>query len=120
MNDALLVAIGAVPGAWLRWQLVNHLAFRLPRRHWGTLLVNVGACFLLGLLLPLCRQRPHSPWIPLLAVGFLGSASTFSTLMLELHALLLGARRRSALLLLLASLGLGLAALGLGLRLVGG
>lgn len=120
MNEPLLVALGAVPGAWLRWRLVNHLASRLPERHWGTLVVNVGACFLLGLLLPLRQALPHSPWIPLLAVGFLGSASTFSTLMLELHGQWREGRPLAALRLIGASLALGLAALALGLRLAGG
>ncbi|NDD46505.1 MAG: CrcB family protein, partial [Synechococcaceae bacterium WB9_4xB_025] len=44
MRDALLVAIGAVPGAWLRFRVVNHLEPMLPRKHWGTFTVNVIAC----------------------------------------------------------------------------
>jgi CrcB protein len=84
-SQALLVAAGAVPGACLRFLLVNHLADRLPSRPWGTLVVNLLACFVLGWILP-GLQRPGAP--PgaslLLVTGFLGSLSTFSTLMVEL------------------------------------
>jgi hypothetical protein len=40
-NDALFVALGAVPGAWLRFRVVNHFEPMLPRKHWGTFGVNV-------------------------------------------------------------------------------
>ena len=84
-NQAVLVAAGAVPGAWLRFLLANHLADRLPAKPWATLVVNLLACFLLGCLLP-TLQRPGSPpgFSLLLVTGFLGSLSTFSTLMMEL------------------------------------
>lgn len=116
----LLVALGAVPGAWLRFALVNHWAPRLPRRPWATLLVNVLACLGLGLLVawfgPFATARP--PML-LLATGFLGSFSTFSTLMAELLDDLRqhGLRRAAGLLLL--SLAGGWLALRLG-RLLGG
>jgi fluoride ion exporter CrcB/FEX len=49
------------------------------------LVVNLLACFILGWLLPVL-ERPYAP--PgaslLLITGFLGSLSTFSTLMVEL------------------------------------
>jgi CrcB protein len=84
-KQALLVAAGAVPGAWLRFLLVNHLAERLPSKPWGTLIVNLLACFVLGWILP-GLQRPGAPPEAslLLVTGFLGSLSTFSTLMVEL------------------------------------
>ena len=55
MRDVLLVAIGAVPGAWLRFRLVNHFEPMLPRRHWATFSVNITACFALGLISALAR-----------------------------------------------------------------
>ena len=51
--DALLVALGAVPGAWLRLRMVNHFEPMVPKKHWGTFTVNVLACFALGLVLAL-------------------------------------------------------------------
>jgi CrcB protein len=119
-DGTLLVALGAVPGAWLRFYVVNHLEPLLPRRHWGTLAVNSGACFTLGLLMGL---QPHcgaggERLMLLLATGFLGSFSTFSSFMAELHAsqrrdpalepwLLLGGSLLLGLLLTAAGLALG-------------
>jgi CrcB protein len=121
----LLVALGAVPGACLRFWLVNRLEARLPRRHWGTLVVNLLACFALGLLL---GSAPGPGWPGpvrpgglelLLVTGFLGSLSTFSTLAAELHTCLLQGQRRQALGLALGSLLGGLLALRLGQLLQG-
>ena len=41
VRESLLVALGAVPGAWLRFWIVNHLEPLLPWRHWGTFGVNM-------------------------------------------------------------------------------
>ena len=84
-SQALLVAAGAVPGACLRFLLVNHLSDRLPSRSWGTLVVNLLACFALGWLIPVLERPDAPPGASLLLItGFLGSLSTFSTLMVEL------------------------------------
>ena len=75
---ALLVAIGAVPGALLRFRVINHLEPLLPRRHWGTFGVNLIACFSLGLLVGLeqaCGTGGNRLML-LLVTGFLGSFST--------------------------------------------
>jgi CrcB protein len=88
LSQALLVAAGAVPGAWLRFILVNHLADRLPSRPWGTWVVNLLACFVLGWILPVLDRPGAPPGASLLLItGFLGSLSTFSTLMVELLSL---------------------------------
>ena len=52
-SEALLVGLGAIPGAWLRLKVVNHFQPMVPKKHWGTFLVNVVACFALGLVLAL-------------------------------------------------------------------
>lgn len=112
IQAALLVAAGAVPGAWLRFAVVNHLEPRLPRRHWGTVLVNLLACFLLGALLSLQgRGQVGSAAALLVGTGFLGSMSTFSSLAAELEACLARGERREPLLLVSASLLGGLLAL---------
>lgn len=116
---ALLVALGAVPGAWLRFKLVNHLEPLLPRRHWGTLGVNLIACFALGLVVGLeqsCGEAARRLLL-LLATGFLGSFSTFSTFVAELEAELAARRWDQATLLLAGSLLGGLLALRAGLAL---
>jgi CrcB protein len=121
-DSALLVALGAVPGAWLRFRLVNHLEPMLPRRHWGTLTVNGLACFVLGLLVSLEQScGPGSQRLLLLLVtGFLGSFSTFSSFMAEVHAALRQGLRLESALLVGGSLLLGIAAVAAGLAIGAG
>ena len=116
---ALLVVIGAVPGAWLRFRLINHLEPLLPRRHWGTVGVNVIACFSLGLLVGLQQGcGPGAGRLTLLLVtGFLGSFSTFSTFIGELWTVLTQRQLAEAVILSLGSLLGGLLALRLGVLL---
>ena len=83
--EAVLVGLGAIPGAWLRLKVVNHFEPMVPKKHWGTFLVNVIASFALGLVLALNETCSASSGIALLlGVGFFGSLSTFSTFVVEL------------------------------------
>lgn len=118
-SPAFLVAIGAVPGAWLRFKVVNHLEPMLPRRHWGTFGVNVIAAFALGLVVGLEQScgAGGQRLLLLLGTGFFGSFSTFSTFIAELDAERLGGRWGQALALAVASVLAGLVALRLGLML---
>ena len=118
--DALMVAIGAVPGAWLRFRVVDHLEPVLPSRHWGTFGVNVIACFALGLIVGLeqsCGEASRRALL-LMGTGFLGSFSTFSSFSAELWselgkrhwreaAVLAGGSVAGGLLAMLAGLSLG-------------
>ena len=118
LGEALLVALGAVPGAWLRFVLVNRLEPLLPHRHWGTLVVNLAACFGLGLLTALrAHGQASAAFMLLLGTGFLGSLSTFSTLAAELDLCLQNGHQRQAFLLITGSLLGGLLALAGGLSL---
>ncbi|MCP9801841.1 CrcB family protein [Synechococcus sp. RedBA-s] len=116
-HDVLLVALGAVPGAWLRLRLINHFEPMLPRRHWGTFGVNVTAAFALGLLVALERRcgLGGSGLMLLLATGFLGSLSTFSTLMVEVLQVVRQGQPGEAVQLAAASVLAGLLAVQLGL-----
>jgi CrcB protein len=120
-NAALLVALGAVPGAWLRFRLVNHLEAMVPRKHWGTLGVNLIACFALGLIVSVGQDCGEAVkrLLLLLGTGFLGSFSTFSTFMAELHTVLRQRHWREALLLGGGSILGGLLAIKTGLLLGG-
>ena len=90
--EAILVALGAVPGAWLRLRVVNHFEPVVPHKHWGTFVVNVSAAFFLGLFsglhalqLKACSGVDGTaPMLLLVGVGFFGSLSTFSTFVVEL------------------------------------
>ena len=108
-----------MPGAWLRFRVVNHFEPMLPRKHWGTFGVNLIACFAIGLLVGLqasCGLAADRTLL-LLGTGFLGSFSTFSTWIAELHETLQRHQRREVVLLCGGSLLGGLLAVGAGLAL---
>ena len=52
---------------------------------WGTLAINLGGAFAIGVLFALSVERASLPaeWRAPLMIGFLGSFTTFSTLALE-------------------------------------
>ena len=113
--EVVLVGLGAIPGAWLRLKVVNHFQLMVPKKHWGTFLVNVVACFALGLVLALNETCSASTGIALLmGVGFFGSLSTFSTFAVELLNELRAGQALMALVLALASIGAGLLASAVG------
>ena len=114
-SEALLVGLGAIPGAWLRLKVVNHFQPMLPKKLWGTFIVNVMACFALGLVLALNETCVPSSGIALLmGVGFFGSLSTFSTFAVELLNELRAGQTLTAVVLALASVGAGLLACAVG------
>lgn len=129
LGGALLVALGAAPGACLRWWLVRqwspywagrHRQHQLPGKAgapWATVVVNVMASGALGLLAGLLVRHPQEELWLWLGVGFAGSLSTFSTLMVDTTLLLRTGHRQEALGLAGASVvgGYGLLALGLSL-----
>ena len=104
LQELVLVALGAVPGALLRWQVSLHWA----DRH---LLVNVSGAALLGLLagLPAAPRRQL-----LIGIGFCGSLTTFSSWMLEAMQLISVGKIVEALGLIGFTLGLGVGAAALG------
>lgn len=103
--ELLLVGVGAVPGALLRWQLALHLGDQ-------NLLVNVLGAALLGFLagLPAAPRRQL-----LLGIGFCGSVTTFSSWMLDAVVLISNGQRFEAIGLMALTLGLGLGAALIGL-----
>ena len=114
-SEALLVALGAIPGAWLRLKVVNHFEPMVPKKHWGTFSVNVTACFSLGLILSLDEACSTGTGIPLLiGVGFFGSFSTFSTFTAELLNELRSGHALSAVALAVSSILAGLLACAVG------
>jgi len=105
LQELLLVAVGAVPGALLRWQFNVVL-------HDRDVLVNVFGSLILGLLLGL----PYRPRLQLLAgIGFCGSLTTFSSWMVNSVDLIVSGDPLAALGLIGMTLGLGLGGAALGL-----
>ncbi|MDD4160096.1 MAG: fluoride efflux transporter CrcB [Synergistaceae bacterium] len=87
----MAVAIGGALGACARYFVSQWAASRLGADFpYGTLLVNVVGCFLLGLFLTLATERiiVNPYWRLLVAVGFLGSLTTFSSFSYETLRLL--------------------------------
>ena len=100
VQELVLVALGAVPGALLRWQVSLHWVDRY-------LLVNVAGAALLGFLagLPAAPRRQL-----LIGIGFCGSLTTFSSWMLEAMRLISAGQISEALGLIGLTLGLGVGA----------
>ena len=106
-QELLLVALGAVPGALLRWQLGLYLADQ-------NLVANSLGAALLGFSsgLPAAPRRQL-----LLGIGFCGSLTTFSSWMLAVVRQLAIGDVKSAAGLIGLTLGLGLGAAALGFQL---
>ena len=146
LTDWLPLAMAGGVGAACRWGVdafVSRLSSRVTREAaaggrqrrrsggrvlwmlrmpWGTVVVNVTACLLMGLLVGRTADPPHSEtWaataLTVLGTGFLGGYSTFSTACVEGARLLLAGRWGPALAhatlmtaATLGAVGLGLAA----------
>ena len=115
LRELLLVGLGAIPGALLRWQSSVQLGPWLGGSAGADLLVNVLGSFVLGFLAGPIPMR--TGLLLLLGIGFCGSLTTFSSWMLDVVKLLEGGQPLGALLLVLISLVMGLAAAGAGLGL---
>ena len=117
MQSLFLVGIAGAAGAVSRYG-VGILAERSLGSHFafGTLLVNVLGCLALGFLLELDRGTAlvTHPLRMLLAVGFLGAFTTFSTFGYETLRYLQEGASHLALLNVSANLVLGLGAVWLG------
>jgi len=105
--ELFLVALGAVPGALLRWQLALHLADQ-------NLVANTLGAALLGFLAGL----PAAPRRQLfLGIGFCGSLTTFSGWMLDVVRQLSVGDIKSASGLVGLTVGFGLGAVAFGYQL---
>ena len=123
--NTLLVATGGAIGAALRYLLGGWVQSRLgPDFPWGTFIVNVSGCLLIGAALGLVERGALPPEARLfVAVGVLGGYTTFSTFGYETLRLIEGGELLPAALNALGQLALGLVAVYLGLvaaRILGG
>jgi CrcB protein len=120
MWQILYISGGAILGANLRF-FVGVWSARLwgVAFPWGTLLVNVAGCLLIGLFFGIGAQRGNvSPELRLFfVVGFLGAFTTFSSFGWESIGLLRSGDLLLSLLYIAGSNLLGLAAVAAGLAL---
>jgi CrcB protein len=92
-SSVLVVAVGAVLGAWARWGLGVLLNPRFPTLPLGTLAANLIGAFIIGIMMALAGPLNISPATRLLVTtGFLGALTTFSTFSAETMTLLLRAQ----------------------------
>jgi len=104
LHELALVALGAVPGAVMRWQIASHF-------HDNDVIVNVIGAFILGWLfgLPIRPKRQL-----LICIGFCGSLTTFSSWMVHCVTFISQGDWLAALGLIGLTLGLVVGAAGLG------
>lgn len=106
-------AIGALARYLLGRLIAEHASTSFP---WGTLLINVSGAFLIGLLMGLTsRQAMGTQAQTILATGFLGGYTTFSTMSWEGMQLTKSGSFRQSALYLAGNFGPGLLAAALGL-----
>ena len=90
IHAPLLISLGAIPGALSRYYLTllcaRWFGVAFP---YGTLCINLTGAGLIGFFTTLSAKLPHAPNLQwLVAVGFLGSYTTFSTYALDASNLL--------------------------------
>ena len=82
MQKYLLIAIGGALGSlarfWVGSTITNRLGTKFP---YGTFVVNITACLVIGFTLALLGRRAelNVAWRFLILIGFIGAYSTFST-----------------------------------------
>jgi fluoride exporter len=112
----LLISAGAVLGANARyWLGVLFARVATPGFPWATLTINVSGSMLLGGFIGWsARQMPHPGWSLVVAVGFCGAYTTFSTFGYEMFSMLQERSVGQALGYAAASMVAGLGAVALG------
>jgi CrcB protein len=102
-------ALGAIARYWVGSAVSGRMGIKFP---YGTLLVNISACVIIGFSLTYLGKRAdlNPAWRYLIPVGFIGAYSTFSTYEWETFSTMRSGAFFLAALYAVGSLILGLAA----------
>jgi CrcB protein len=114
------IAIGGALGSLARFWVDTVVAARLGTRFpYGTFLVNMSACLLIGFSLTFLTRRIdlNPEWRFLVPIGFLGAYSTFSSYEWEIFSTLRSGHLSVAALYAVGSIVLGVVAVGCGVLL---
>jgi CrcB protein len=90
LQTVLLISVGAIIGANLRYFVAQYVAKLIPSSFpYGTLIINITASFILGFFLIWTSERVLADprWRMLIAVGFCATYSTYSSYAFETFAL---------------------------------
>lgn len=120
MPVVVAVALGGATGSVLRWWLAAWVARRVEVIGAGTFAVNIIGAFAIGLVIGGIESRaPGAPtWVRTgLSTGILGGFTTFSAFMYDGMQYIEDGRPLLAVMLILATVTLGLGAAGAGLAL---
>src|ERR1700722_2015369 len=129
LNKASLVALGSAVGGLTRWGVGSAVDAGLGKAFpWGTLLVNLSGCLFLGWFATVLGERLLDGYGRLraddlrllIAVGFTGAYTTFSTFGYESHELFRKGTGLTGSAYIAASVFVGLLAVRLGVMLAGG
>ena len=120
-QDIILVSFGAILGVNTRFIIYKKLQSINLRQDFIILVINITACFFLGVFLSIVSNNINLKYsyelVLLFSIGFLGSFSTFSSFIYDVFDRFVQLRFYRALKLLIISLISGIASLGLGLLL---
>jgi CrcB protein len=113
LQKYLLIAFGGALGSIARYWVGSTIAGRMGTKFpYGTFVINMTACVLIGFSLTLLARRAdmNPAWRFLIPVGFIGAYSTFSTYEWETLSTMRSGAFLLAALYAVSSLVLGLAA----------
>jgi len=118
LDKILFVSFGAILGANSRFLISNKLEKLNFRKDFFILIINTLASFFLGLFLSLIERFSYFSYsyqlVLFIAIGFLGSFSTFSSFIYDLFDLCLQFKFSRAIKLFIISLSAGIIAFAFG------